>query len=126
MKINYSLLALAIGAFGIGITEFSLMGLLFVIARGVDVSIFVVGMLISVYVVGVMVGASLMTFLFFYRVRRSALIFLMVIFTFGNVFFVIASDYMILMFLRILISLNYGVFFGLGLVVVVSVVLKYK
>ena len=39
MKINYPLLALAIGAFGIGTTEFSPMGLLPVIARGVDVSI---------------------------------------------------------------------------------------
>lgn len=126
MKINYLLLVLVIGVFGIGIMEFSLMGLLFVIACGVDVLIFVVGMLISVYVVGVMVGVLLMMFLFFYCVCCSVLIFLMVIFTFGNVFFVIVLDYMILMFLCILISLNYGVFFGLGLVVVVSVVLKYK
>ncbi|MCV8194523.1 hypothetical protein ODR07_20195, partial [Escherichia coli] len=47
MKINYPLLALAIGAFGIGTTEFSPMGLLPVIARGVDVSIPAAGMLIS-------------------------------------------------------------------------------
>lgn len=126
MKINYLLLVLVIGAFGIGIMEFLLMGLLFVIVCGVDVLIFVVGMLISVYVVGVMVGVLLMMFLFFYCVCCSVLIFLMVIFMFGNVFFVIVLDYMILMFLCILISLNYGVFFGLGLVVVVSVVLKYK
>lgn len=57
MKINYPLLALAIGAFGIGTTEFSPMGLLPVIARGVDVSIPAAGMLISAYAVGVMVGA---------------------------------------------------------------------
>ena len=54
MKINYPLLALAIGAFGIGTTEFSPMGLLPVIARGVDVSIPAAGMLISAYAVGVM------------------------------------------------------------------------
>lgn len=53
MKINYPLLALAIGAFGIGTTEFSPMGLLPVIARGVDVSIPAAGMLISAYAVGV-------------------------------------------------------------------------
>lgn len=63
MKINYPLLALAIGAFGIGTTEFSPMGLLPVIARGVDVSIPAAGMLISAYAVGVMVGAPLMTLL---------------------------------------------------------------
>lgn len=49
MKINYPLLALAIGAFGIGTTEFSPMGLLPVIAKGVDVSIPAAGMLISAY-----------------------------------------------------------------------------
>lgn len=63
MKINYPLLALAIGAFGIGTTEFSPMGLLPVIARGVDVSIPAAGMLISAYAVGVMAGAPLMTLL---------------------------------------------------------------
>ena len=76
MKINYPLLALAIGAFGIGTTEFSPMGLLPVIARGVDVSIPAAGMLISAYAVGVMVGAPLMTLLLSHRARRSALIFL--------------------------------------------------
>jgi predicted MFS family arabinose efflux permease len=58
-----SLLALAIGAFGIGTTEFSPMGLLPVIAKGVDVSIPAAGMLISAYAIGVMVGAPLMTLL---------------------------------------------------------------
>ena len=84
MKINYPLLALAIGAFGIGTTEFSPMGLLPVIARGVDVSIPAAGMLISAYAVGVMVGAPLMTLLLSHRARRSALIFLMAIFTLGS------------------------------------------
>lgn len=63
MKINYPLLALAIGAFGIGTTEFSPMGLLPVIARGVDVSIPAAGMLISAYAVGVMVGVPAATWL---------------------------------------------------------------
>lgn len=84
MKINFPLLALAIGAFGIGTTEFSPMGLLPVIAKGVDVSIPVAGMLISAYAIGVMVGAPLMTLLLSHRARRNALIFLMGIFTVGN------------------------------------------
>ena len=67
MKINFPLLALAIGAFGIGTTEFSPMGLLPVIAKGVDVSIPVAGMLISAYAIGVMVGAPLMTLLLSHR-----------------------------------------------------------
>lgn len=126
MKINYPLLALAIGAFGIGTTEFSPMGLLPVIAKGVDVSIPAAGMLISAYAVGVMVGAPLMTLLLSHRARRSALIFLMAIFTLGNVLSALAPDYATLMASRIITSLNHGAFFGLGSVVAASVVPKHK
>ncbi|MGK9171838.1 MFS transporter [Yokenella regensburgei] len=126
MKINYPLLALAIGAFGIGTTEFSPMGLLPVIARGVDVSIPAAGMLISAYAIGVMVGAPLMTLLLSHRARRNALIFLMAIFTLGNVLSAIAPDYTTLMLSRIITSLNHGAFFGLGSVVAASVVAKEK
>ncbi|MDA3133505.1 MFS transporter [Atlantibacter subterranea] len=126
MKINTPLLALAIGAFGIGTTEFSPMGLLPVIAKGVDVSIPAAGMLISAYAVGVMVGAPLMTLLLSHRARRSALIFLMAIFTLGNVLSAIAPDYATLMVSRIITSLNHGAFFGLGSVVAASVVPKHK
>ncbi len=52
--------------------EFSPMGLLPVIAKGVDVSIPVAGMLISAYAIGVMVGAPLMTLLLSHRARRNA------------------------------------------------------
>ncbi|MGL4725193.1 MAG: MFS transporter [Scandinavium sp.] len=126
MKINFPLLALAIGAFGIGTTEFSPMGLLPVIAKGVDVSIPVAGMLISAYAIGVMVGAPLMTLLLSHRARRNALIFLMAIFTLGNVLSAIAPDYTTLLLSRIITSLNHGAFFGLGSVVAASVVPKHK
>ena len=126
MKINFPLLALAIGAFGIGTTEFSPMGLLPVIAKGVDVSIPAAGMLISAYAIGVMVGAPLMTLLLSHRARRNALIFLMAIFTLGNVLSSIAPDYTTLLLSRIITSLNHGAFFGLGSVVAASVVPKHK
>lgn len=126
MKINFPLVALAIGAFGIGTTEFSPMGLLPVIAKGVDVSIPTAGMLISAYAIGVMVGAPLMTLLLSHRARRNALIFLMAIFTFGNVLSSLAPDYTTLLLSRIITSLNHGAFFGLGSVVAASVVPKHK
>lgn len=126
MKVNFPLLALAVGAFGIGTTEFSPMGLLPVIAKGVDVSIPAAGMLISAYAVGVMVGAPLMTLLLSHRARRNALIFLMAIFTLGNVLSSIAPDYTTLLLSRIITSLNHGAFFGLGSVVAASVVPKHK
>jgi Arabinose efflux permease len=126
MKINFPLLALAIGAFGIGTTEFSPMGLLPVIAKGVDVSIPAAGMLISAYAIGVMVGAPLMTLLLSHRARRNALIFLMAIFTLGNVLSAVAPDYTTLLLSRIITSLNHGAFFGLGSVVAASLVAKEK
>lgn len=83
-------------------------------------------MLISAYAIGVMVGAPLMTLLLSHRARRNALIFLMAIFTLGNVFSAISPDYTTLMLSRILTSLNHGAFFGLGSVVAASVVPKHK
>ncbi len=48
------------------------MGLLPVIAKGVDVSIPAAGMLISAYAIGVMVGAPLMTLLLSSRAQKCA------------------------------------------------------
>ncbi|EMH4160913.1 MFS transporter [Pluralibacter gergoviae] len=126
MKINFPLLALAIGAFGIGTTEFSPMGLLPVIAKGVNVSIPAAGMLVSAYAVGVMIGAPLMTLLLSHRARRSALVFLMGIFTLGNVLSAMAPDYTLLLLSRIVTSLCHGAFFGLGSVVAAGLVPKHK
>lgn len=126
MKINFPLLALAIGAFGIGTTEFSPMGMLPVIAQGVNVSIPAAGMLVSAYAIGVMVGAPIMTLLLAQRSRRSALVFLMGIFTLGNVLSAIAPGYGWLMAARVITSLNHGAFFGLGAVVAASVVPAHK
>ena len=52
-----SVLALAMGGFAIGTTEFMAMGLLPQVARGVEVSIPAAGRLISAYALGVVVGA---------------------------------------------------------------------
>ncbi|NDJ57342.1 MFS transporter [Enterobacteriaceae bacterium 4M9] len=126
MKINFPLLALAIGAFGIGTTEFSPMGLLPVIAEGVNVSIPAAGMLISAYAIGVMVGAPLMTLLLSQRGRRNALLLLMSIFVVGNLLSTLAPNYTMLMMSRIITSLSHGAFFGLGSVVAASLVAKEK
>ncbi|KVT00121.1 MFS transporter [Burkholderia ubonensis] len=120
------LLALAAGAFGIGTTEFSPMGLLPVIADGVHVSIPTAGMLISAYAIGVMAGAPLMTLLLARWPRRSALIALMSIFTIGNLLSAIAPNYTTLLLARLVTSLNHGAFFGLGSVVAASLVPRDK
>lgn len=126
MKMNLPLLALAIGAFAIGTTEFSPMGFLPQIAESLNISIPSAGMLITAYALGVMFGAPFMTLWFGHFSRRKALIILMSIFTLGNLLAAIAPNYWGLMGARIITSLNHGAFFGIGSIVATSVVPKDK
>ena len=126
MKSRAALLALAVGAFAIGTTEFTPMGLLPVIAKGVDVNIPTAGMLITAYAVGVMVGAPVMTLLFSRLPRRTALMSLMAIFTVGNLLSSVAPNYTTLLLSRLVTSLNHGAFFGIGAVVAASLVPKAR
>ena len=126
MKSSVALFALAIGAFAIGTTEFTPMGLLPVIADGVQVSIPTAGMLVSAYAIGVMVGAPVMTLMFSRFGKRTALISLMLIFTIGNLLSAFAPSYTTLLLSRLFTSLNHGAFFGIGAVVAASVVPKDK
>lgn len=123
---TWPLLALAVGAFGIGTTEFGPMGMLPTIARGVEVSIPAAGMLISAYAIGVMIGAPIMSLLLAKWPQRKALMALMAIFTVGNLLSAIAPDYLTLMLARVVTSLNHGAFFGIGSVVAASLVPKEK
>lgn len=126
MKVNFPLLALAVGAFAIGTTEFSPMGFLPEIARDLEISIPRAGMLISAYALGVMLGAPLMTLWLSRYSKSKSLILLMAIFTIGNILATLAPNYLGLMGARIITSLNHGAFFGIGSVVAASVVPKDK
>jgi MFS transporter, DHA1 family, inner membrane transport protein len=119
---RWPLLALATGAFGIGTTEFSPMGLLPVMARGLDVSVPVAGQLVTAYAVGVMVGAPLMTLLLVRLRRKMALVALMAVFTVGNLLSGIAPGYNTLLAARVLTSLAHGAYFGLGSVAAAALV----
>lgn len=122
MKFNPGLIALSVGAFGIGVTEFAPMGLLPVIANDLQVSIPAAGLLISAYALGVMIGAPLMTLTTGRVPRRTLLIALAGIFTLGNLLSAVSSGYGMLMFARIVTSLNHGAFFGVGSIVAASLV----
>lgn len=122
MKLNPPLLALSVGAFGVGVTEFAPMGLLPDMAEGLGVSIPTAGLLVSAYALGVLVGAPLMTLATARMNRRTLLIALMGIFTLGNALSAVADDYAMLMAARVITSLNHGAFFGVGAIVAASVV----
>ncbi|WP_336967019.1 MFS transporter [Brevundimonas aurantiaca] len=122
MKLNPPLLALAAGAFGIGVTEFAPMGLLPVIATDLGVSIPTAGLLISAYALGVMLGAPLMTLTTGRMPRRALLIGLAAVFTVGNLLSAISTDYSMLLVARVITSLNHGAFFGVGSIVAAGLV----
>lgn len=122
MKLNPPLVALAVGAFGIGVTEFAPMGLLPAIAGDLGVSIPTAGLLISAYAIGVMLGAPLMTLATGRAPRRALLIGLMGIFTAGNLIAAVSTSYEMLLVARLITSLNHGAFFGVGSVVAARLV----
>ena len=122
MQSKLPLLALAIGAFGIGVTEFAPMGMLPSIAADLGVSIPAAGLLVSAYAMGVLVGAPLMTLLFARTPRRRLLIGMMAIFTAGNLLSALADGYAMLLAARVLTAFNHGAFFGVGAVVAAALV----
>jgi len=111
-----ALLALAIGAFGIGTTEFVVMGMLPEIADEFGVSVSAVGLLISAYAVGVVVGAPTLTALGVRFTPRQTLVGLMVVFVVGNALSALAPTYATLAAARVVTALAHGSFFGVGAV----------
>ncbi|MFD0563440.1 MFS transporter [Kitasatospora saccharophila] len=121
-----ALLALAIGAFGIGTTEFVIMGLLPEVAADFGVGIPTAGLLVTGYAVGVVVGAPLMTVLGTRISRKRMLMLLMVLFTAGNLLSALAPGFGAMLAGRIVASLAHGAFFGIGSVVAAELVAPEK
>lgn len=117
-----ALLALAIGGFGIGLTEFVIMGLLPEVSADFGVSGTVAGYLISGYALSVAVGAILITVALTRVNRKVALVVLMVLFIIGNVLSALAPSYDMMMIGRIVAALCHGAFFGIGSVVAAGLV----
>lgn len=125
-RIPPAVLALATGAFGIGVTEFVIMGLLLEVSTSLGVSIASAGLLISGYALGVVVGAPVVTTLTAGLPRKRLLVGLMMIFIVGNAACAAAPTYGALMAARVLTALAHGTFFGVGSVVATGVVAAHK
>lgn len=120
VKNGLPLAALALCAFGIGVTEFAPMGLLPLIASDLAVTIPVAGLLVTGYAVGVMLGAPLVTLLTLRIPRKLLLILLMGVFTAGNCLAFLSNSYITLLGARLVTSLCHGALFGVGSMVAVS------
>src|SRR5690349_1467544 len=121
-----ALLALAIGAFGIGTTEFVIMGVLPQVADDFGVSIPTAGWLVSGYALGVVIGAPLLTVLGTRVSRKKMLMFLMGLFIVGNALSAAAPSFGLMLIGRVIASLAHGAFFGIGSVVAADLVAPEK
>lgn len=115
------LLALAMGGFAIGISEFSTMGLMTQIAHGLHISEPQVGHVISAYALGVVVGAPLLAILGARWPRRTLLLLLMVFYALGNLASALAPSYQTMLLCRFIAGLPHGAYFGVASLVAASI-----
>ncbi|MFQ4148424.1 MFS transporter [Arthrobacter sp. LAPM80] len=124
--VAWAILSLAIGGFGIGTTEFAMMGLLPNVAEGVGVNEPTAGHVISAYALGVVVGAPLLVAIGAKMPRKALALALMGLFTVGNLLSVFAQDYPTLLVTRFIAGLPHGAFFGVAAVLAASLVAPSK
>lgn len=117
-----SLVALAVAAFGIGTSEFIIMGLLPNLSTSFDVSIPRAGLLVSGYAISVTLGSPVVALATARMERKRALLMLMGIFTLGNFACAMAPTYNLLFAARVLTALCHGAFFGIGSIVAANMV----
>ena len=111
------LFALAVSAFGIGTSEFIIMGLLPDLAHSFRVSIPKTGILVSGYALSVTLGSPLVALALSRMDRKRALLILMGMFLVGNALCALAPTFLLLLCARILTALCHGAFFGIGSIV---------
>jgi DHA1 family inner membrane transport protein len=121
-RLAAAIVALALGGFAIGTTEFVTMGLLPDVAEGIGTDIPTAGHVISLYALGVVVGAPVIAALATTLPRRGLLIGLMVLFIAGNVATALAPGYGWLLVARFVAGLPHGAFFGVASLVAASLV----
>ena len=113
-RLRLVILAMSLGAFAIGTTEFASMGLLPQIARDLGVSIPQAGMLITLYALGVVVGAPLVTIAAVRMPRARLLVLLIALIGLGNLLSAMADSYTVLAASRFLSGLPHGAYFGVA------------
>jgi DHA1 family inner membrane transport protein len=121
-----ALFALAVAAFGIGTTEFVIMGLLPDVANDLHVSIPSAGLLITGYALGVVFGAPILAIATANMPRRATLLGMTLTFVLGNALCALAPNYTALMSARVITALCHGAFFGIGSVVAAGLVAPNK
>lgn len=118
ISINKNLLPLALETFGLGMSEFVMMGILPDIANSMNVSIPTAGHFISIYAIGVIFGAISMAFLSKNQPLKNLLLGLIVVYTLGNLLTSVATNYDIMNIARFIAGIPHGSFFGISVVAI--------
>lgn len=112
------LIPLALGTFGLGMSEFVMMGILPDIANSMNVSIPTAGHFISIYAIGVIFGAISMAFLSKNQPLNKLLLGLIAVYTVGNLLTALAFNYSTMNIARFIAGIPHGSFFGIGVVAI--------
>lgn len=114
MKKSLCLLPLALGTFGLGMSEFVMMGVLPDVANSMNVSIPKAGNFISYYALGVAFGSILLVLIARTKPLKTILLWLMSIFTIANLIISFVDNYYLFCLMRFVSGLPHGAFFGVG------------
>ncbi|MEB8115724.1 MFS transporter [Staphylococcus saprophyticus] len=113
-KNKFAILALAMSAFAIGMTEFISVGLLPLIKDSFNTTISLAGLTVSLYAVGVTIGAPLLTPMTNKIKRKHLLIWIMLIFIIANTLAAFSTTFSMLLAMRVLSALMHGVFMSIA------------
>ena len=122
----FAIFMLTFSAFGIGTSEYIIMGLLSEIAEDLNITIPQAGSLVTMYAMGVVVGGPLLAILTMKLSRKIALLSLMFMFIIGNILCALSTSYYFLMVARVLAALCHGTFFGIASIVAAGMVDENK
>ncbi|OBZ16369.1 MFS transporter [Bacillus sp. FJAT-26390] len=121
-KIYVALISLAVSAFAIGTTEFVIVGLLQEVAADLGITVTKAGTLISGYAVAIAIGTPVVVVFTGKLPKKGYLIFLMLVFTAGNVLSTLAPSYTVLLISRVITAVAHGVFFAVAATVAADMV----
>lgn len=126
MVMKKSTIALALGTLGLGMSEFSMMGILPDIASNMSINITEAGHFISAYAIGVAIGAPLLVLISGKLPLKRILLLLISIFILGNLSFALCSNYELNLFFRFISGFPHGAYFGVGSIVASKLAPKGK
>ena len=113
-QVVMAIIALSIGGFAVGVTEFAIMGLQLEAVEDLGITIPQAGLLISAYAVGVVVGAPILSILGARRERKSYAMLLLGVFILGHVLSFFAPNFETMLIARFLSGLPHGAYFAVA------------